>query len=243
MRKTLLIAAAAFAASVISSQAQVYSQNIVGYVNINLTNGVLANIAPALDLDGTGTNNTVATVFTTPNIGDNVYAFNGTGYDALNYKVVVTGRSPNQVYNTNWFIGLTAEPGYKLNPGESLFYLPSANETVTQTGTALTGSQVNPNVPTPGNLGLLSSIIPISGGLTSVLGYTPNIGDNVFVYNGTGYTAYNYKVVVTGRSPNQVYNTNWFIGLTATEPVINVGQGFWLQTGAANTWTETLNVQ
>jgi len=33
MKKTLLIAAAALAASMISSQAQVYSQNIVGYVN------------------------------------------------------------------------------------------------------------------------------------------------------------------------------------------------------------------
>ena len=34
MKKTLLIAAAALAASVISSQAQVYSQNIVGYANV-----------------------------------------------------------------------------------------------------------------------------------------------------------------------------------------------------------------
>jgi hypothetical protein len=39
MRKTLLIAAAALAAGVISSQAQnVYSQNIVGYVNVASTN-------------------------------------------------------------------------------------------------------------------------------------------------------------------------------------------------------------
>ena len=32
MRKTLLIAAAALAGSIISSQAQVYSQNVVGYL-------------------------------------------------------------------------------------------------------------------------------------------------------------------------------------------------------------------
>ena len=38
MKKTLLIAAAALAASVISSQAQVYSQNIVGYANVATPN-------------------------------------------------------------------------------------------------------------------------------------------------------------------------------------------------------------
>ncbi len=34
MKKTLLIAAAALVAGVISSEAQVYSANIVGYVNV-----------------------------------------------------------------------------------------------------------------------------------------------------------------------------------------------------------------
>ncbi len=34
MKKTLLIAAAALVAGVISSDAQVYSANIVGYVNV-----------------------------------------------------------------------------------------------------------------------------------------------------------------------------------------------------------------
>jgi hypothetical protein len=239
MRKTLLIAAAAFAASVISSQAQVYSQNIVGYVNINLTNGVLANIAPALDLDGTGTNNTVSTVFTTPSIGDNVYVFNGTGYTILSYKAVGTGHPV--VYTTNWFVGVTASASFPINPGESVFYLPAANQTVTEVGTALTGTNTNPNFPTAGNLGLVSSVFPISGGLTSVLDYKPNVGDNVYAYNGTGYTIYSYKAVGTGHPV--VYTTNWFIGVTPSEPVISVGQGFWIQPAAANSWTEVLNVQ
>ncbi len=39
MKKTLLIAAAALAASLIPSQAQVYSQNIVGYVNTAIPGG------------------------------------------------------------------------------------------------------------------------------------------------------------------------------------------------------------
>lgn len=39
MKKTLLMAAAALAAGVISSQAGVYSQNIVGYANVPVANG------------------------------------------------------------------------------------------------------------------------------------------------------------------------------------------------------------
>jgi hypothetical protein len=239
MRKTLLIAAAAFAASVISSQAQVYSQNIVGYVNIPLTAGVLANVAPALDLDGTGTNNTIATVFPTPSLGDDAYVFNGTGYVTLNYKAVGTGHPV--VYTTNWFVGVTASPNYPINPGESIFYLPAASQTVTQVGTALTGTNVNAYFPAAGTIGLISSVIPISGGLTSVLGYKPNLGDDVYIFNGTGYTTYNYKAVGTGHPV--VYTTNWFVGVTASEPSINVGQGFWIQPATANTWTEVLNVQ
>ena len=48
MKKTLLTIAAALAASVISSQAQVYSQNIVGYVNTPLPAG-FSTIANPLD--------------------------------------------------------------------------------------------------------------------------------------------------------------------------------------------------
>jgi hypothetical protein len=239
MRKTLLIAAAAFAASVISSQAQVYSQNIVGYVNINLTNGVLANIAPALDVDGLGTNNTIATVFTTPSLNDNVYAFNGTGYDEISY--ISKGSGHPVVYTTNWFFNGAADPGYKINPGQSVFYLPAANQTVTQVGTALTGTNTNPNFPAAGSIALLASQIPISGGLTSVLGYQPNLGDNVYVYSGGAYNEYSY--ISKGSGHPVVYTTNWFSAGVAGEPVISVGQGFWLQAALPNSWTEILNVQ
>jgi hypothetical protein len=234
MRKTLLIAAAALATSVISSQAQgaVYSQNIVGYVNIPLTNGVLVNISPALDADGTGTNNTIASVFTAPTIGDKVYAFNGVGYDTIAYKAIITRTSST----TNWAIGTTPSPTYPLNPGESVFYFPAASQTITEVGVALTGTLTNPYVPAAGKLGLVASVSPISGGITSVLGYEPNIGDHVYIYNNGAYTTYQYKAIITRTSAT----TNWAIGTTVVEPVINVGQGFWLNPAAANTWVENV---
>ena len=54
MKKTLLIAAAALAAGVVTSQAQVYSANVVGYVNAVIPANQLTLVANPLD-DGTNT--------------------------------------------------------------------------------------------------------------------------------------------------------------------------------------------
>jgi len=55
MRKTLLITAAALAAGIISTQAQVYSQNIVGYINLSVPVNGFNVLANQLDI-GDGTN-------------------------------------------------------------------------------------------------------------------------------------------------------------------------------------------
>jgi len=236
--KTLLIAAAALAAGVMSSQAQVYSQNIVGYVNLPLTNGVLAAVAPTLDFDGTGTNNTVSSVFTAPALNDTVFVFNGSGYDALTYKAQGSGHPV--VYVTNWFEGVTISSNYPINPGVGIFYLPAATETATIVGNVLSGTNiVNQYFPTANSIALISSKVPIAGGLTSVLGYNPSLGDNVFIYDNGSYNAYTYKAQGSGHPV--VYVTNWFNGVTAGEPQIGVGEGFWLQPSSNTNWVQTFN--
>lgn len=240
--KTLLIAAAALAFGLATSQAQVYSQNVVGYVNVPLTNGVFSVVAPTLDLDGTGVNNTVSTVFTTPAIGDIVYVFNGTGYDTLSY--IVEGSGHPVVYVTNWFNGSgNVASGYSINPGVSVFYLPAANETATLVGNVLQSTNlVNTYFPAAGHFQLLSSKAPISGGLTSVLGYTPTIGDNVYIYDNGHYDIYSY--IVEGSGHPVTYTTNWFNGAGAVqEPVINVGQGFWMLPAGSSSWSQNFIVQ
>jgi len=234
MKKTLLIAAAALAAGVISSQAQVYSQNIVGYVNVPFVANQIQVVTPALDADGTGTNNTVSTVFTTPTAGDNVFVFNGAGYDILSYK---SGRG---VATPGWYNGATLDNTYSINPGVAVFYLPSANETNTQVGIVLQGTNLpNSYVSTTANgISLIGSIVPIAGGVTSGLGYTPTAGDNIFIFNGAGYDIYSYK---SGRG---VATPGWYNGATLQEPVIPVGSGFWLQTvNAGTTWSENFVAQ
>jgi len=67
MKKTLLIAVAALAASVISSQAQVYSQNIVGYYNVTVPTNGFALVGQQMNLDGT---NGISTIFGSGLISD-----------------------------------------------------------------------------------------------------------------------------------------------------------------------------
>ena len=235
--KTLLITAAALVAGIISTKAQVYSANIVGYVNLPLTAGTLANVSPALDLDGTGTNNTVVTVFPNPTIGDTVYAFNGSSYDTLSYTVVSLGGHP-PVLSTNWYNGATIATNYPINPGRSVFYKAAVNETNTQTGNVLQGTFTNRYFPAAGSISLLSSQIPIAGGLTSVLQYNPTIGDTVYIYNNGTYTTYSFTIVSLGGHP-PVLSTNWYNGATQVQPSINVGQGLWLLPAANTNWTQT----
>ena len=232
MRKTLLIAAAALASSVISSQAQVYSQNIVGYVNIPLTAGVLQVVAPALDLDGTGTNNTVGTVFGTnnPTIGDVVYVFNGLGYDTLNFKTAGHGSTV-----ANWYLGANIDNSYPINPGESVFYAPAATETNTQVGIVMQGTNLtNAYLAAAGQISLVASIVPIGGGVTTALTYNPSIGDVIYIYNGAGYDTYNYKTAGHGSTVG-----NWYNGATIVEPQIAVGSGFWLVPATSTNWVES----
>src|SRR6266403_950334 len=64
--KALLCAAGLLAAGAFTAMAQsnVYSLNVVGYVNVSLTNGFTL-LANQLDLDGNLTNNTVVGIFST----------------------------------------------------------------------------------------------------------------------------------------------------------------------------------
>jgi len=240
MKKTLLIAAAALTAGVITSQAQVYSQNIVGYVNIPLTSGQIQVVSPALDADGTGTNNTISTVFANGAPGDTVYVFNGAGYDTLNYLGV-----SRSIHTAGWYNGNTGllNNNYSINPGVAVFYSPGQNETNTQVGTVLQGTNL-PNAyvsQTAGGISLVSSIVPIGGGVGSALGYTGVPGDVIYIFNGAGYDTYNYLGV--SRS---IHTAGWYSGATGllTEPSISVGSGFWLQTAnAGTTWAQNFVAQ
>jgi hypothetical protein len=243
--KTLAIAAATLAVGAITSQAQVYSQNIVGYVNIPETAGGFSLEAPPLDSDGTGTNNTLATLFSSPGTNDNVYVFNtGTGqYDEYSYLIKTSGHGTSTTYHTNWWNpGGNVADSFSINPGKSYFYNAFHNKTNTYVGQVLEGVLTNANVPAANGFNLVSSVVPIGGGLTTALGYVPHTNDNVYLYNtGTAqYDEYSYLIKTSGHGTSTTYHTNWWDPAgNPNEPVVAPGQGFWLNPAATVTWTQT----
>lgn len=249
MRTKALLAAAVIAAfGALSTMAQnVYSLNVVGYINLPLCEGYNL-VANQLDLDGTGTNNTIATVFgSNLPVGTSVSVYyNGSlGWGFYGETYSVFGRSPGP-YTTNWNGGGVTP----VNPGQGVWVnVPTgaflgATQNVTTVGQVLQGSLTNSYLnPSVGGYSLLGNIVPISGGLVSVLNYQPNVGDAISLYVAgyppPGFVGNTYSV--SGRPPGP-YTTNWNSG---TEPVLSVGQGFWLQATlqTPNTWSTNFTVQ
>jgi len=222
--KALLCAAGLLAVGAATSMAQnVYSLNVVGYVNTNVVAGFNL-IANPLDKDGTGTNNLISQVISNQlPLNTTVYEYNGVGYNQFSYaKNKSTGL-------TNW------SPDGPLNPGRGVWVsIPAGSpvQTATFVGNVLQGVNSNPNIPAGGGFGLVSSLAPLQGGVTTVLKYNPLLNDTLYRYNGVGYDQFSYaKNKSTGL-------TNW----SPSEPVINIGQGFWLKTSAGSTWNQNFTV-
>jgi len=269
--KTLLIAAAALTAGVISSQAQpVYSQNIVGYVNLTQTGNIDTFVTP---LDAAGGNSAT-------NIFQNVYNA-GLGYGPLDGNILLVWNGAtfvNYVFDSLKPTGFgdktdtsspvatgTALPSPILNPGQSVF-IDNVNGAITNTivGTvhvdaAATGSQVVGSTTNivGGNLQFLSSKLPIAGGISSVLGltntYNSSLGygplDGNIVYipvvgagGFTGYTEYVFdSLKSTGFGDKNDTSSPVAGGTALPEPIIPVGGGFFMDNvNGVFTWNQSL---
>jgi len=219
MRKTLLIAAAALASSVISSQAQVYSQNIVGYINVPLVTGYTA-VANQLDFDGTGTNNTVATVF-----GTNLLA----GTLVLAWQPAAAGYTSASWLNSKGVLKWTGDTNgisAALNEGQGVFIQSPATNNLTLVGTVIQGTNV---VALAAGYNLVSPVAPIAGGVTTTLGFEPVVGDNILTWSPAtqGYTLYSYL------------NSKGVLKWSPSEPQLTVGESVFVDVVAATGWTNT----
>ena len=248
MRKTLLIAAAALAASVISSQAQVYSQNIVGYVNQPMLAGYI-NFANPLDAaDASGINNAITNIIP-------IFSGNYDG-DIIN---IWTGNSYAQfTIDSSWPTGIgnasdtAAAPTPVLNPGVAILIQNTAKVlTNTFVGTVhVDGAGASTNLVgvTTNHLAagfsFLASKVPVGGGISSVLGLPANGSLDGSIIN----------VPIIGVDGNvhgftqTTIDSSWPTGFgnasdtaQAPEPIIPVGTGFLLQnTATVEDWVQSL---
>jgi hypothetical protein len=258
--KLMLIAAAAMAATVITSEAQVYSQNVVGYVNQPVIAGYTA-IALPLDLSaGNNLTNFIsnpynATSQSGPYDGTTVYLWNGTGYTI----VTLDSTQPTGVGDSadnNPVVAPVIKPGTLLYTYNNT----GVNLTNTVVGTVHTdGAATGANtIGTTTNLvatgyTFLSSKFPIGGGISSVLNLTNyNIGtvqnpsgvlDGATIYLPkisaglfSGYSIVTFDITQPGGFGDSADNN------PVSEPIIPVGSGFIIynNTGAAYNWIQSL---
>ncbi len=252
--KTLLIAAAALAAAVNSSNAQstVYSQNVVGYVNTVLPGGSVSTlIANPLN----GTTNSVSTILPALQGGETVLIWHGTGY--YNYFYQGPGVGTGLGFQSDWTDGFASPPqppnipGDQTDTGNSLYWAPApvinpgtgffvqnpnGNETNTFTGTVITTNSVT--IPGGSVSTLLASAIPVGGDVTTntAINLTANFvgGETLLVWHGTGYYSYFYQGAGVGTGLG--FQSDWTDGFAAPPQAPNIPGD---QTDTANSlyWT------
>jgi len=168
--KTLLLTAALSAAGLATSLAQsnVYSLNIVGYVNrvydpgFHMINNPLVN-----------SNNTVAQLFPNPPFLTTIYKFTAGAFQPA-----------------NTFLGAWGDPNQVLAPGEGAFINFPAGPNITNTyvGEVRTGNLTNTLIP---GFNMVGSQVPQAGLLQADLGLVPGFLDSVYQFNNHVYAPAN----------------------------------------------------
>ena len=242
--KTLLIAAAALAAGVISSQAQVYSQNIVGYANVATPNAG-ANYLLSIPFK-IGVSNGANEIFgaSLPD-GSQILTWSTA---TSKYTVVQTDSgSP-----TGWSDANTSAsvPPPLLPVGQGFFLSPSdVNVTNRFVGTVAinVGTTNTITLPNAGANYLVGCAVPYAGSVTNGndSGGGPNLNalpDGSQVLTWTTATS-KYTVVQTDSGSS----TGWSDANTSAAvapPVITVAQGFFISPSDVNAkWKTGLSAQ
>ena len=177
--KTLLLTAVLGVATAATTMADVFSVNVVGYVNKTMVTGftLVANPLRAAT-------NTVSALFPNPPDLTAVYKFTGAGFSGNSFEFGAWG-DPNQTFL----------------PGEGFFvYNPGAPYTNTFVGEVSQGVLTNA-VPT--GFSLKGSIVPQAGLLQTTLGYVPGDLDAIYQYTqGSGYAGRSFEFGAWSQEPN-----------------------------------------
>jgi len=236
MRTKTLLGLAVLAAGAVTAVAQsnVYSLNVVGYINVTVPGvaglGGFALIANQLNTTNNNINNVLLGNGNMP-VGSQFFKYAGGGYTSTTWDDLAV---PAQ-WDNNTIL---------LNPGEGGFFHngSTGGQTMTNTfvGEVLQGNLTN---TFPGNnlFAIISSMVPQQGTATGDLklgvtpGTPPEAGDQLSVYNA-GYSVRTYDDLIPGWDNGDVNG-----------PTILVGQSFFHHAapGSANPrrWIRNFTVQ
>jgi len=179
--KTLLLSAAVGAAGLLAADAQVYSVNSVGYINLSIPVGfsLIANQLDAAD-------NSVGAIMPAVPIGTTLYKWNGTGYDINNFSFAGWGN-----------------PAMTLNPGEGAFIKNTSASPINVTLVGEVPQLADSNISVPAGFSIVSSTVPQSGALDAVLEFPAALGDSFYLWSNSanGYSIFNFSFAGFGGNP------------------------------------------
>jgi hypothetical protein len=227
--KIALLSAAAMAAGLLSASAQVYSVNVVGYVNQPLQEGFNL-VGNPQDFGGaTSPDNVTNVMGQALPANTQVYVYNGAGYNISTFIKNKAGTA------TNW------SPIIMIDPGLGAWIkIPAASggaRTNTYTGEVKQGVLNHTNLAPAGGLSMVASIPPLAGFINTNLSYNGGANDQIYKWtnNGTasGYQIFTYIKNKAGTA------TNW----SPSVPQLSVAEGAWLKSSAGQAWVQNFTVQ
>jgi hypothetical protein len=222
---TALMGAAAFAVGALTTATaqNVYSVNVVGYVNVTIPAGYsfVANPLKATDnsvnaLFGAATTNGAA-------LGGVVYTWAGSGF----------GVNGNDAYGAGW-----SNPNAQFPPGVGFFYYnPNPQFTNTFVGEVVQGPATN-SLPT--GYSMQGSQWPAQG-FVQDLGLNAGQGDTIYLWGNNSFKVINLDAYGGGWTQPAPAGT---VVDPVKGPQIGVGGGFfYFNTGAPFKWTSNFTVQ
>jgi hypothetical protein len=220
--KTLLLAVAALATGIVSSEAQnVYSANIVGYVNVVEPAGQFVLQANPL----TTGNDVLTNVIKGATGASQIDVWNGAGFTAYSYSTL----------SHNWTAGAVNADNTPLPPGVGFFIKAGATPfTNTYVGSIIVNSGSNvTNALTAGVLAPVGSLIPFADVVTNASSIDLTVAGastlQQWSVSAQSFTLYQYNNL----------SHSWKIGATVTNPVVGAAEGFFLTPSSSTNWVQT----
>lgn len=159
--------------------------------------------------------NLLATILTDAPANTQVLKWNGTSL--ISAKKV----------GTTW-VGTAGTLPYK--PGEGFFVNVPGTGTQTLTFVGEVAQNADSNLSYPVGYSLMGSVVPQTGKIQTDLQFPAKANDQILTFKADG----------SGYNSVKKVGTTW-VG-AGGEPTIEVGQGFWVNSIAAGTWTRNFSV-
>lgn len=196
----------------------VYSRNVVGYVNLHLPPGLSLIANPLYQSDSSLGSIVVTNWWCAPPDGCQVFKF--------------SADSPYEVSTFDGVSGTWSNPNLDVSVGTGFYFNNPSSITVTQTFVGEVGQGVLIN-PLPAGMSTKGALVPQEGSINDVHGIPGDPGDEIRTY-------------VNDQMGGGYYNVSVFNGDTQRwEPdlILHVAEGFWINKQRAEDWIRIFWVQ